>query len=134
MWCGPYTPSCMKLNVYNRIFHHSLCSHSLDILLPLKLGKVSIESNRGCDSKNINSLPKFKNQGRKHQKLAWMCFLKIYATNLSCDRHDQIRVRRRSWCLWKEHKKLYKTYCLFVEMSKIYKKIPSFVSLTFDVI
>lgn len=71
------------------------------------------------DNSCIESLLKSKNQGDQHQKptrrVVWLLRLNVL-----------IKVREKTWCPWREHKKLYKKSCLIMKSKQDLKEISSF--------
>lgn len=87
------------------------------------LSEMSIKKHQQCDPNSISSLPKSKNQGIKHEKMPWRCFLKIYAIGLRVIIvATWLTFRRRSWYLQKEHHKLHEVDYLFVETKQNMKE------------
>lgn len=72
--------------------------------------------------KSSTTLPKSKKWGTKYQKLTQR------AVDMTMHPND-LRVRRRHWCLWKELKKMYNMDCLLVENHQDLKEISSFETI-----
>ena len=115
MYCDPsYTPSCIKNNAKHSLHSYPLLITTFSFIFSLLVvGKAQLQAI--VNPKSIRSLHKSKNKGRKHQKLTWRHYLKVYvATNFWEEHYNQtsrrfflgtntklLRARRWYWCLWK---------------------------------